>query len=266
MYKYDMIKEYINRSKNENLRLLERRDFNMRIYPAIDIRGGKCVRLRQGMFADMTVYNDDPVEVAKGFLSAGAKYIHVVDLDGALAGCGVNNEVISAIARETGLPVQTGGGIRTLENIKDKLDAGVARVIIGTRAVREPEFVREAIEEFGADAIVAGLDGKNGRAAVAGWEAESELEIVDLALKLKGYGLKTVVYTDISRDGMLTGPNFEYTKRLVDETGLDIIASGGVGSEVDIDMIAEAGVEGVITGKAIYEGKINLANVLSRYA
>ena len=239
--------------------------FKMRIYPAIDIRGGKCVRLRQGMFTDMTVYNDDPVQVALGFKEVGAQYIHVVDLDGALAGHGVNAGVISAIAKETGLPVQTGGGIRTIDNIREKLETGVSRVIIGTRAVREPEFVKEAIEVFGAEHIVAGLDGKNGRAAVAGWETESELEIIDLALRLKGYGLKTVVYTDIARDGMLTGPNFEYTKRLVDETGLDIIASGGVGSDVDIDMIAEAGVEGVITGKAIYEGKINLPYILSKY-
>lgn len=240
-------------------------EVEMRIYPAIDIRGGKCVRLRQGLFTDMTVYNDDPVEVAKGFLKAGAEYIHVVDLDGALAGHGVNTGVISDIAKATGLPVQTGGGIRSLENIEEKLGAGVTRVIIGTKAVREPEFVREAIEKFGADRIVAGLDGKNGLAAVAGWETESDLDIITLALKLKGYGLKTVVYTDIARDGMLTGPNFEYTKRLVDETGLDIIASGGVGSDDDIDMIAKAGVEGVITGKAIYEGRINLERVLSRY-
>ena len=237
----------------------------MRIYPAIDIRGGKCVRLRQGVFADMTVYNDDPVKVALGFKEKGAEYIHVVDLDGALEGYSVNAQVISDIAKETGLPVQTGGGIRSLENIGKKLDAGVARVIIGTKAVKEPEFVRLAIETFGAEHIVAGLDGRNGKAAVAGWEKESESDIIELALRFKEYGLRTVVYTDISRDGMLTGPDFDYTTRLVNETGLDIIASGGVGSEEDIDRIAEKGVEGVITGKAIYEGKIDLARVLSKY-
>ena len=237
----------------------------MRIYPAIDIRGGRCVRLRQGLFADMTVYNDDPVSVALGFKDAGAEYIHVVDLDGALEGYSVNAEVISRIAKETGLPVQTGGGIRTLENIETKLNAGVARVIIGTKAVREPEFVKLAIETFGAEHIVAGLDGRNGKAAVAGWEKESDLDIIDLALWFKGYGLQTVVYTDISRDGMLTGPDFDYTTRLVNETGLDIIASGGVGSEEDIDRIAEKGVEGVITGKAIYEGRIDLRRVLAKY-
>ncbi len=237
----------------------------MRIYPAIDIRGGKCVRLRQGVFDDMTVYGENPVAVALGFKEAGAKYIHVVDLDGALAGHGVNNAVISEIAKATGLPIQTGGGIRTLENIEDKLNAGVTRVIIGTKAVKEPEFVDEAIKAFGADRIVAGLDGKNGKAAVAGWEKDSDIEIVDLALHLKEYGLKTVVYTDIARDGMLTGPNFEYTSRLVKETGLDIIASGGVGSAEDIAAIEKAGVEGVITGKAIYEGKINLKEILTVY-
>ena len=237
----------------------------MRIYPAIDIRGGKCVRLRQGVFADMTVYNDDPVKVALDFKEKGAEYIHVVDLDGALEGYGVNAKVISDIARETGLPVQTGGGIRSLNNIEKKLQAGVARVIIGTKAVKEPEFVREAIENFGAEHIVAGLDGRNGKAAVAGWEKESESDIIELALRFKEYGLLTVVYTDISRDGMLSGPDYDYTTRLVNETGLDIIASGGVGSEEDIDRIAEKGVEGVITGKAIYEGRINLERVLSKY-
>ena len=237
----------------------------MRIYPAIDIRGGKCVRLRQGIFADMTIYNDDPVKVALGFKEAGAQYIHVVDLDGALEGYSVNAEVISKIANETGLPVQTGGGIRTLENIETKLNAGVQRVIIGTKAVKEPMFMKAALEKFGADRIVAGLDGKFGRAAVSGWEKESDFDIIDLALKFKEYGLKTVVYTDISRDGMMTGPDYDYTARLVNETGLDIIASGGVGSEEDIDKIAEKGVEGVITGKAIYEGKIDLKKVLAKY-
>ena len=238
----------------------------MRIYPAIDIRGGKCVRLRQGVFADMTVYNDDPVKVALGFREKGAKYIHVVDLDGALEGYSVNAEVISRIAKETGLPVQTGGGIRSLSNIEAKLNAGVARVIIGTKAVKEPEFVHEAIERFGTEHIVAGLDGRGGKAAVSGWEKESGQDIIELALKFKEFGLKTVVYTDISRDGMLTGPDYDYTARLVNETGLDIIASGGIGSEEDIDMIAAKGVEGVITGKAIYEGKIDLKRVLDKYS
>jgi len=237
----------------------------MRIYPAIDIRGGKCVRLRQGVFADMTVYNDDPVKVAMGFKAAGAEYIHVVDLDGALEGYSVNAGVISSIAKETGLPVQTGGGIRSLENIEEKLNAGVKRVIIGTKAVKEPEFVREAIEHFGSDAIVAGLDGRKGMAAISGWEKESDLGIIELALKFKDYGLKTVVYTDISRDGMLSGADIDYTSRLVRETGLDIIASGGIGSEEDIDRVALTGVEGVITGKAIYEGRINLSRVLDKY-
>ena len=191
--------------------------------------------------------------------------IHVVDLDGALEGYSVNAEVISKIANETGLPVQTGGGIRTLENIETKINAGVQRVIIGTKAVKEPMFMKAALEKFGTDRIVAGLDGKFGRAAVSGWEKESEFDIIDLALKFKEYGLKTVVYTDISRDGMLTGPDYDYTARLVRETGLDIIASGGVGSEEDIDKIAEKGVEGVITGKAIYEGKIDLEKVLAKY-
>lgn len=237
----------------------------MRIYPAIDIRGGKCVRLRQGVYADMTVYNENPIEVALGFKESGAEYIHVVDLDGALEGYSVNAEVISEIAKETRLPVQTGGGIRSLENIETKLNAGVSRVIIGTKAVKEPEFIKLAIERFGSDSIVAGLDGRNGKAAVAGWEKDSDVEIIELANLFKSFGLKTVVYTDISRDGMLSGPDYDYTTRLVKETGLDIIASGGISSEEDIDRISEKGVEGVITGKAIYEGKIDLRRVIAKY-
>lgn len=230
----------------------------MRLYPAIDIRNGKAVRLRQGSFSDVTVYNDDPLAIAREFLACKAEYIHVVDLDAARLGESVNSEIISRIAKETGLPVETGGGIRTFKNIELKLNAGVKRVIIGTKAVREPEFVGEAVKRFGSDAIVVGLDGRNGLAAVEGWEKESDASIIELAKTFGQMGVKTIIYTDISRDGMLTGPDIEYTERLVNETGLDIIASGGVSSSFDLERLCEIGVEGAIIGKAYYEGKIDL--------
>lgn len=235
----------------------------MRIYPAIDIRNGKCVRLRQGSFADVTVYNDDPVTVAKEFKAIGADYIHVVDLDAAQMGSSLNSDTIARIVSETGLKVQTGGGIRSFRNIETKLEAGVSRVIIGTKAVREPEFIREAIERYGADKLVIGLDGRNGKAAVEGWEKESDSDILTLAVKFAEMGIGTIVYTDISRDGMLTGPDVVYTEKLVSETGIDIIASGGVGSSFDLTRLEEIGVEGVIVGKAYYEGKIDLKKELA---
>jgi len=237
----------------------------MRIYPAIDIRNGHAVRLRKGVFDDMTVYSDDPVSIAKEFVACGAEYIHVVDLDAARVGESENSRVIADIVRETGLPVQTGGGIRTFDSIKTKLDAGVARVIIGTRAVREPEFVEEAIKRFGADKIVVGLDAKNGFAAVEGWEKESTKSVLDLAQQFEKMGVKTIVYTDISRDGMLTGPDIETTEKLVNTTGIDIIASGGVGSPFDLVRLHEISVEGVIVGKAYYEGKVDLKKEIAQY-
>lgn len=236
----------------------------MRLYPAIDIRNGKCVRLRQGSFADVTVYNDDPVSVAAEWKAQGAEYIHVVDLDGAQAGRSVNLGIIRSIAETTGLPVQTGGGIRSLDNIRDRLDAGVTRVIIGTKAVNEPEFVAEAIAKFGADRIVVGLDGRGGIAATAGWEQESGIEILDLAQKFETMGVRTIVYTDISRDGMLTGPDIEYTEKLVNETGIDIIASGGVSSGFDLERLEDIRVEGAILGKSLYEGRIILKDEIAK--
>lgn len=230
----------------------------MKIYPAIDIIDGRCVRLRQGSFDDVTVYRDDPAEVAEEFMKQGAEYIHVVDLDGAKKGHDVSAPIIRRIVESTGLPVQTGGGIRSLEDIRFKLSTGIARVIIGTMAVKEPQFVKDAIKAFGAERIVVGLDGRGGIAAINGWEQQSTADIISLACSFADMGVKTIVYTDISRDGMLIGPDVEYTARLVKETGIDIIASGGIGSPDDLAQLDTIGVEGAITGKAIYEGKINL--------
>lgn len=237
----------------------------MVLFPAIDIKNGKCVRLRQGKFDDLTVYNDDPVVAACAWRDQGAEYIHVVDLDGAREGTSFNLGILTAIAEETGLPIQTGGGIRSMENIQQRLDAGATRVIIGTKAVMEPEFVREALARYGNGKIVVGLDGRGEAAATYGWEQESTKTIIDLAREFALMGVATIVYTDITRDGMMTGPNIEYTRKLVDKTGIEVIASGGVSSLSDLDKLKRIGATGAILGKALYEGKLELADAVAKY-
>lgn len=237
----------------------------MRIYPAIDIKGGKCVRLSQGRFDNVTVYSDNPVEVARQWVKEGATFIHIVDLDGALIGEQANKNVIKEIVQTVKIPVQTGGGIRTLDSIRDRLALGVNRVIIGTAAVKNPDLVRDAIKTFGSDRIVVGIDAKDGRVAVEGWEELSDLSAVDLCLQMKEIGVKTIVYTDISKDGMLCGINIESTKELITKTNLDIIASGGVASLADIEEVSKIGAEGVIIGKALYQGSVDLAQAIKRF-
>ncbi len=237
----------------------------MKLYPAIDIKDGQCVRLRQGVYEDKTVYADQPWLVAKEFEAAGAKFIHLVDLDGAREGKSVNDDAVKKIIENVNIPVEIGGGIRTTEDISGKLSLGVSRVIIGTEAVRRPKFVKESILEFGPDRIVVGIDAKDGKVAVSGWEEISRISAVDLALLMKDMGVKTVIYTDISKDGMLSGPNIEQTQKLAYETGLNVIASGGVSSAEDLRKLAAAGVYGAIFGKAIYEHKINLNEVTKEF-
>lgn len=237
----------------------------MKLYPAIDIKDGQCVRLRQGVYDDKTVYADKPCEVAKEFEEAGARFIHLVDLDGAREGRSVNDEAVKAIIDCVSIPVEIGGGIRTTEDISRKLDLGVSRVIIGTEAVRRPEFVKESIRQFGADKIIVGIDAKDGKVAVSGWEEISKITAVDLALLMKEMGVKTIIYTDISKDGMLSGPNIMQTKKLAEATGLEIVASGGVSSVQDLRELAKAGVDGAILGKAIYEHKIDLKEVAKEF-
>ena len=231
----------------------------MRLYPAIDIKDGKCVRLKQGKFDDVNVYFDDPVEVAKSFERAGASFIHLVDLDGALAGRGVNRDVISRIATSVSIPVELGGGIRTMEDLEEVFSMGVYRAIIGTKAVSEPEFISRAIAKYGAERIVVGIDAKNGMVAVAGWGEVSTVKATDLGVSMANLGVKTIIYTDISKDGMLSGPNVEQTKALSDATGIDIIASGGVSCMEDLEKIFANKIHGAIIGKAIYEKRIDLA-------
>lgn len=237
----------------------------MKLYPAIDIKNGQCVRLRQGVFNDTTVYANEPYSVAKEFEAAGAKFLHVVDLDGALKGTGANEEALKRIVENVGIPVEIGGGIRTMQDIEHRLDLGVARVILGTKAVESPEFVKEAVEKFGADKIVIGIDAKDGFVAIKGWETISSTDAVTLALSMKELGVKTIIYTDISKDGMLCGPNFAQTARMVEATGMNIVASGGVSCMNDLIKLEEIGVEGAILGKAIYEKKVDLKEAARRF-
>lgn len=230
----------------------------MRLYPAIDIKNGQCVRLRQGQFHNVEVYSHNPSQVAKEWEQLGASYIHLVDLDGALAGHGVNDEVIKEIVKTVNVPIQVGGGIRSIKDIENKLNLGVSRVIIGTKAVENPQFVREVISNFGASKIVIGIDAKNGMVAIEGWEKVSNYNAVSLALEMKEMGVENIVYTDIAKDGMLQGPNVEHTKEMVDVTGLNIIASGGVSCMKDLEALSMIHVSGVIIGKALYEKHIQL--------
>ncbi len=237
----------------------------MRLYPAIDIKDGKCVRLKKGLFNEVTVYSDEPYKIAMEFEKAGAHFIHTVDLDGALKGRSVNAATIEKIVKSVSVPVQLGGGIRTLDNIKEVLDLGVYRAIIGTKAVENPDFIREAIDRFGAEHIVVGIDAKDGYVAIEGWEKLSDKTAVNMALAMKDMGVQTIVYTDISKDGMLTGPNVEQTKILSDKTGIDIIASGGMSCMEDLENIYNAGIHGAIIGKAIYEKRIDLIEAVAKY-
>ena len=237
----------------------------MQLYPAIDMKNGQCVRLRHGAFKDITIYSDAPEKVAAHWQEKGASFLHLVDLDGALAGYSVNEEVIRRIADTVSIPIEIGGGIRSKEAVDRMLDLGVRRVIIGTKAAEHPEFLRDMVRTFGEEAIVAGVDAKDGMVAVEGWEKVSSLTASDLCLTMKEFGVRHIVYTDISRDGMLSGPNVEATRKLTEETGLDIIASGGVSCMEDLKCLHEAGIRGAIIGKALYENRIDLAEAVRLY-
>ena len=237
----------------------------MKLYPAIDIKNGQCVRLRQGKFDDVIIYSNNPVDIAKEWEACGASFIHLVDLDGALCGHAVNAEVIRKIASTVNIPVEVGGGIRNIKDIEDVLALGVSRVIIGTKAVENPNFIKEAVDKFGANKIVAGVDAKDGLVAIHGWEKVSNIKAVDLCMEMKKLGIKTIIYTDISKDGMLSGPNVYQTKLLSDQTGLDIIASGGVSGLKDLELVDEAGIHGAIIGKALYEKKIDLRQAVAMF-
>jgi phosphoribosylformimino-5-aminoimidazole carboxamide ribotide isomerase len=234
----------------------------MLLIPAIDLKEGKCVRLRQGRMDDDTVFSDDPVAVAGKWVAAGARRIHLVDLDGAFAGKPRNADVIHAIAAAyPDVPVQIGGGIRDEDTIQGYLDAGVQYVIIGTKAVSEPHFVRDVALEFPGH-IIVGLDAKDGKVAVDGWSKLSRHDVIDLAQHFEEDGVEAIIYTDISRDGMMTGVNVEATAKLARAIRIPVIASGGITNMDDIralGAVAGDGIMGAITGRAIYEGTLDFA-------
>jgi phosphoribosylformimino-5-aminoimidazole carboxamide ribotide isomerase len=234
----------------------------MLLIPAIDLKDGKCVRLRQGRMEDSTIFSDDPVAMAERWVRAGARRLHVVDLNGAFAGQPVNAQVIRRIAQTfPDLPIQVGGGIRDEQAIDAYLDAGVQFVIIGTKAVQEPHFINDLCLEYPGH-IIVGLDAKDGRVAVNGWSKLSKHNVIDLAQVFERYGVEAIVYTDISRDGMMQGVNVDTTVRLAQAIGIPVIASGGVSTLDDVRALCaveQEGIMGAIIGRALYEGDIDLA-------
>ncbi|MGK0374116.1 MAG: phosphoribosylformimino-5-aminoimidazole carboxamide ribotide isomerase [Arenicella sp.] len=234
----------------------------MLLIPAIDIKEGKCVRLRQGLMEDSTVFSDSPLAMADKWVELGAKRLHLVDLDGAFAGKPANAEVINAIAEKyPNVPIQIGGGIRDEKTIQAYIDAGVAYVIIGTRAANEPEFISEIAEQYGKNLII-GLDAKDGIVAVDGWAKLTDHNVVDLAKRFENDGVQAIIYTDIARDGMMQGVNLDATKHLAESVNIPIIASGGVTNMndlIELQKIEASGISAVITGRAIYEGTLDFA-------
>ncbi|SFL79414.1 1-(5-phosphoribosyl)-5-[(5-phosphoribosylamino)methylideneamino]imidazole-4-carboxamide isomerase [Pelosinus propionicus] len=236
----------------------------MIVFPAIDIRNGKCVRLTEGRFDKETIFADNPLDMAVQWVNQGAEYLHLVDLDGALAGRPVNLDVIANIIKNVRIPVQLGGGIRNLDTIAQFLEVGVARVILGSVAVKQPDLVAAACEKYG-DRIVVGIDARGGMVAVEGWGITGGIEAEQLARKMAQVGVARIIYTDISRDGTLSGVNIPGTAALAKSSGIPVIASGGVRDLSDIEEIKKAasdGIEGVIVGKAIYTGSLKLADAL----
>ncbi|RKQ33173.1 1-(5-phosphoribosyl)-5-[(5-phosphoribosylamino)methylideneamino]imidazole-4-carboxamide isomerase [Oceanobacillus halophilus] len=233
----------------------------MILFPAIDIRGGKCVRLTQGDYNKEKVYGDSPVEMAKEWQATGAEYIHIVDLDGAKSGESINKSEIQAIAEQTEIPVQVGGGIRSISLINDYISSGISRVIIGTAAINNKEFLKEAVEKYGSK-IAVSIDARKGYVATDGWTKDSTVKATDLVKELEQMGVQTIVYTDILKDGMLKGPNFEELHTINTSTKMNVIASGGVSSKQDITELKSLNMYGAIIGKALYDGTIKFEELL----
>ena len=236
----------------------------MILFPAIDLKDGQCVRLKLGDMDEATVYNTDPAAQARSFEEQGFEWLHVVDLNGAFAGASVNGDAVEAILKATKNPVQLGGGIRTLGHIEAWLEKGLSRVILGTVAVRDPDLVKEACRAF-PGRIAVGIDARGGKVAVEGWAETSDLSAIDLACRFEGAGVAAIIYTDIDRDGVLTGINWESTIELADAVSIPVIASGGLASIADIvrmTMPDAAKLEGAISGRALYDGRIDPAEAL----
>ncbi|MBO8173200.1 MAG: 1-(5-phosphoribosyl)-5-[(5-phosphoribosylamino)methylideneamino]imidazole-4-carboxamide isomerase [Bacillaceae bacterium] len=235
------------------------------VYPAIDIRGGKCVRLLQGDYNQETVYGE-PLQMAKKWVEEGAAWLHLVDLDGAKEGTQVNREIITGIARQVDVPIQVGGGLRTMEAVDHFLQNGISRVIIGTAAIQDKAFTERVLDKYG-NRVAIGIDARNGYVATHGWLETSEVRAEELARELKAKGAETFIYTDISRDGTLQGPNVEGNLQLAQQAGVSVIASGGVSRPEDIDQLAShvnEGISGVIVGKALYTGNVSLKDVMEK--
>ncbi len=235
----------------------------MKIYPAIDLYQGKCVRLYKGDYNNVTKYGD-PVEVAKRWKSMGATFLHLVDLDGAKEGKFINLDSVKRIIEEVGIDCELGGGIREISHIAELLKLGVKRVIIGSAALNL-RFVQEAIVRFGSDKIVIGIDCKNLKVTTHGWLKITEISAIDFAIELKNIGVKTIIFTDIAKDGTLEGINIKQTKKMIEMTGLEVIASGGAKTLEDIEACREIGCGGIILGKSIYSGAIDLSTALERF-
>lgn len=237
----------------------------MIIIPALDLKDGKCVRLLRGEKHRQTVYSDDPVEMALNWESEGAQYLHLIDLDGAFQGEPQNIEIIKEIVHKIHIPIELGGGIRDMGCIVKMLSLGVNRIILGTAAISDPDLVNRAVERFGPGRIVVGIDARQEMVAVKGWEELSETSALELALRMRRTGIERIIYTDISRDGAMIGPNTEATKRLAQKSGLKVILSGGICCGEDIIRVAQLerfGIEGVIVGKALYEGEVTLREAI----
>jgi phosphoribosylformimino-5-aminoimidazole carboxamide ribotide isomerase len=234
----------------------------MILFPAIDIRGGKCVRLTQGDYNQETIYNENPVEVAKSWEEKGAEFLHLVDLDGARTGESINQTLIKEIAATVSIPVQIGGGIRSIPIIEDYINAGVKRIIIGTAAIQDRPFLQTAVEQFG-DQIAVSLDARNGYIATDGWTKESTVKALDFVKELEELGVKSIVYTDILKDGMLQGPNLAELTAMNEATTIDVIASGGVTTEEDVEQLAKLNMYGAIIGKALYDGTLDFTKLIA---
>ena len=237
----------------------------MILFPAIDLKDGQCVRLKLGDMNEVTVFNDDPAAQARSFEEQGFRYLHVVDLNGAFAGESVNGAAVESILENVRFPVQLGGGIRTLAHIESWLDKGLARVILGTVAVRDPALVKEAARKW-PGRVAVGIDARAGMVAVEGWAETSELSVVELAKRFEGAGVAAIIHTDIDRDGVLAGINWDATLALARATAIPVIASGGLASMADIERLAQpdcAILEGAISGRALYDGRIDAARALA---
>ena len=235
----------------------------MLVIPAIDLRGGKCVRLYQGDYAKETVYSDDPLEVALRWQEMGAPRIHVVDLDGAASGVQANLDVIRRLGKDIDTPLQVGGGIRDMKSIAGILDMGVERVVLGTVAVEEPSLVEQACSRFGTDAIIVGVDARDGLVAIRGWQEASAISALGLIQGMIGFGVRRFIYTDISRDGTLSEPNFRAMHEIMQASDASLIASGGVSSVEHLKRLDAMGLEGAIIGRALYTGHIDLREAIA---